>query len=360
MKPSLLKKFVRGWLEARGLSAGEHTADLWSFSVPRGLREKLGRKELMLAFTQRAMSKHERSELATVGNPVFDRLIGIARDEGRIGIGFTKAPGRHRPPAAEKVGSIEAIAPRKGEPTYQAIYHMVFTVTYPSIEAADEMEVMSVDGGTLDVLAQTPDLTQLWNRLEPNPQKGRSILPPIPIEDVVIDTGLKALEKRMRRRINKVRKTSQVELERETNSIEVYYQQLIEEARNQSRRWTTKAEDRETRVHWLQLEWKRRIEEANEFWRPQVNARFAGLGIQMVPTVAYRYPVSKGKGRAVPKGPVRVWDVASRKLLVPFCAACGRTGLEEPRITNRGRFVCGDCAEKEPPAKGRKVAARQA
>jgi hypothetical protein len=163
----------------------------------------------------------------------------------------------------------------------------------------------------------------------------------------------------MRRRINKVRQASKQHLEQETTSIEAYYQQLIEEARNQSRRWTTRLEEREDRVRWLQLEWKRRIEEANLFWRPQVNARLVALGLQMVPRVAYRYGVAKVGGRKTARtGPVRVWDEATKTLLLPYCSHCGKTDLEGPEIGPEGEFVCADCAALPPETTEAKCARR--
>lgn len=356
MKPTVLKAFVRDWLELRGLEPEMIEADVWRLSVPRGLKEKLGRKELTLSFTQRALKKHPESELATVGNPVFDRLLGVAREEGRIGIGYAKPPARgKRVPGLEKVGSIQGVMPKKGESVYQAICHFVFSITYPSIEAPDEMEILSIDSGTLEPLSQTPDLFQLWQKLEPIPRRGRTAIVPLPLSELMLETGLKALEKRMRRRINKVRQMSGKRLEQESASIEAYYQQLIEEARNQSRRWSTKLEDREDRIKWLQLEWKRRIEEANEFWKPHVNAHFVGLGLEMVPRVAFKYPVPTAKGRASTKGPVRLWDETSGTLLSPFCAKCGKAGLEDPAIVTPADFRCSECAALPPdPPKPKK------
>jgi hypothetical protein len=156
----------------------------------------------------------------------------------------------------------------------------------------------------------------------------------------------------MRRRINKVRTASRERLDEETDSIRKYYQQLIKETENQSRRWATKVEEREDRIRWLQLEWKRRIEEANQFWEPHVNAYLVALGLQMVPRVAYRYAVPKAKGRkATRTGPVRVWDEASKTLLLPYCSDCGKTDLTDPEIGSPGVFICHECVD----ARARKI-----
>ncbi|MBD3161667.1 MAG: hypothetical protein GF346_05415 [Candidatus Eisenbacteria bacterium] len=362
MKPSQLKSFVRDWLAVRDLEAEQLHPDVWKIGVPSEIRQKIGRKELVLAFTQKGRARHPRSELATIGNPLFDRLLGVAREEGRIGIGFQKPPAkRKRMPAKERAGAVDGMFPKKGERIYQAVYHLVFTVSYPSIEAADEMEVVSVDGADLDVLTQIPDLVDAWSRMDERPRKGHAVIPPFPIPKRVMETGLRALEKRMRRRINKVRQESERHLDRETASIEAYYQQLIEEARNQSRRWSSRREEKEDRIRWLQLEWKRRIEEAKEFWRPQVNARLVAIGAQMLPRVGYRYPVPKTKGsrkdRSV-KGPMKFWDEATGEFLAPYCEISGRTGLEEPVITADGRFAHPDVPHlalvpaKEPDGNG--------
>jgi hypothetical protein len=355
IKSSVLQHFVRDWLAIRGLAHKELEPDVWTFTLPKELKERLGRNELALSFTQRALSRHPRSELATVGNPVFDRLLAVAREEGRIGLAFTPPPSpAPRPPALSKAGTLQGLEPVKAEPVYQGIYHFVFTISYPSIEAADEMEVVSVDGGTLEVWAQTPDLSELWSRLERDPRKGRTPLPVVPLAERVMEAALAAFERRMRRRINKVITASRDRLEQETLSIKTYYEQLIEEARNQSRRWSTRLEEREDRVQWLQLEWKRRIQEANEFWRPRVGARLVAVGIQMQPRVAYRYAPGRGAGRATARLWCRYWDEAARAFLASYCADCGRTGLTDPTPHPGAGLLCADCAAKPRlvPAEG--------
>ncbi len=344
----MFQGFLRDWLAVRGLEPHVAESDVWSFTVPKDLRERLGSSELTFSFNRKALARNPRAELATVGNPVFDRLLAVAREEGRIGIAFIRPTGAApRPPAPEKLFPDSDARFGPPIPVYQPIYHFLFTITYPSIEAADEMELVSVDGTTLEVWAQTPDLMELWESLEDEAQKGRTALPALPLTEVVLATARRALERRMRRRIKKVEQTSHQRLEEETASITVYYEQLIEEARNQSRRWTTKVEDREERIRWLQLEWKRRIEEANEFWKPHVDARMVALGIMMQPRQAYPLQThAKGRRAAVPKGPYRFWDESTKSLLQPACDACGRTGLADARPSPRGGWQCPVCPDR--------------
>jgi hypothetical protein len=176
----------------------------------------------------------------------------------------------------------------------------------------------------------------------------------LPIPPKLLTVALHAFERRMRRRIKKVEQASQERLEEETASIKVYYEQLIEEARNQSRRWSTRLEDREDRIRWLQLEWKRRTEEATEFWRPNVTARLVALGIQMQPRVAYRIARPGGskttKGAAARQRPTtRIWDEGTRAFLLPYCEECGRSSLEEPHLHPGGGFLCPTCATRPKP-----------
>jgi hypothetical protein len=355
VKAAALQTFLREWLAARGLAPELLETDVWQIAVPKDLRERFGKTELVFSFSRRAMAKHPRAELAVVGNPVFDRLLGVAREEGRVGIGYAKPGGASaKPPAAEKLPPVGDLVAGKPEPVYQAVYHFVFTITYPSIEAADEMEVVSVDSGSLDVWAQTADLAEIWAGLEPDPRKGRVPIVSVPIPEWAVDAGVRALERRMRRRIKKVEQSCQERLDEETGSIRTYYEQLIEEARNQSRRWSTRVEEREERIHFLQLEWKRRIEEAHAFWTPQVNARLVAVGIQMLPRQSYRFLPTRatkagtkvGGKAAARHAPIRVWDEATRKLLPAFCVSCGATAIENPRPDGSGGWVCGDCEGK--------------
>ena len=349
MKASVIQGFLRDWLAIRGLEPQVVGPDIWSFGVPEALQERLGCAELSFAFSRRALAKNPRAELATIGNPVFDRLLAVAREEGRIGVGHVKPRSANpRAPAPEKLGEELGLCLGKAVAVYQAVYHFVFSVSYPSIEAADEIEVVSVDGASLDVGAQTPDLIELWPSLEPQPRRDRRTLEALPLPDRILDAATRALERRMRRRIKKVEQTSEQRLEEETASIKAYYEQLIEEARNQSRRWSPRVEDREDRIRWLQLEWKRRTEEAFEFWRPQVNSRLVALGVMMVPRQAYPVETSKRKRRAgVPAGPMVQWDEATRSLVLPHCVECGLTGVQRPLVGGKG-LCCPRCGDRAP------------
>lgn len=358
IKPSVLQHFVREWLAARGQEPRTLEPDVWAIHVPKDLRERLGTSELVLSFHQKALARHPKSELATVGNPIFDRLLAVAREEGRIGLVFAPpvTPSR-RPPSASKAGTLGGQEPDRPEPIYQAVYHFVFTVTYPTIEAPDEMEVISVDGGSMDVLAQTPDIHDLWVKLEAEPRKGRLPIPPLPVPEAVLQTALGSLEKRMRRRIRRVSDMSKASLEQETDSIKVYYEQLIEEAKHQGKRWTKQLSDRENRIHWLQLEWKRRIEEATAFWRTRVDARLVAIGVQMQPRTGYRLAVPKGSGtgrssqaasRRPARVPMLVWDDENETFLAPYCENCGKKERSDLQVQPTGRILCPVCAQEAP------------
>ncbi len=356
IKSAVLQHFVRDWLAVRGIVPGTAEQDVWSFAVPKDLRERLGRSELALSFNQRALSRHPApswQQSATRSSTAFSR--SHARRERSAWRSHLPPMPAARPPSLAKAGELGGMPAVKAEAIYQAVCHFVFAISYPSIEAADEMEVVSVDSATLEVWAQTPDLSELWGKLEPAPRKGRTSLPAIPLAPRVFDTALTAFERRMRRRSNKVLSASRAQLDEETQSIKAYYEQLIEEARNQSRRWSTRVEEREDRIHWLQLEWKRRMEEATEFWRPRVDARLVALGVQMLPRVAYRYGPLRGAGtgRGMARACCRVWDEATKAFLAPHCVECGRTGLTDGVPRPGIGILCAECSAKPrlvPPA----------
>ena len=127
MKSGSIQSFLRDWLSVRGVEPAVLESELWAFPVPRDLRDRFGRMELAFAFSRRALAKNPKAELATVGNPIFDRLLAVAREEGRFGVAYQKPPSpAARPPAPSKVPPIGDIPAGKPIPIYQASYHLVF------------------------------------------------------------------------------------------------------------------------------------------------------------------------------------------------------------------------------------------
>lgn len=428
MKTWQLRSFLEEFLSAQGATTERKGDNLLVVQSPKKLVPAIGAKELVVAFNLRGVQEDPRSELGTVGNPVFDRILELARESGRVGQRFEKLPGDLAeavkvPPEAGKTGNGKTNGRRsagngkgaaegngkttgngsgkKAEPagppdpqehyrligrgvkvgapvpTYTPVYYVIFRIEYSLEELADELEIVPIDGVSLQPLGQTPELTEYWEGLETEPAPDRTPSPAFPIPPEVIRTAVRLIEKRLRKRLAKIRREADEHLTHETESIENYYKQLIEETRNASRRWALPAGGREERIRLLQLDWKRRIEEAQAYWRPSLDVRLAAVAAAQRPRLAY--PVKAGGARgqgeaaagprksavlseprtpehrsrvaeAIP--PVRghsarltlYWDETERRFIDPPCRGCGTPGQKDLTPSETG-FLCPRCSK---------------
>lgn len=354
MKPRVLRAFLEEFIAHRGGHTerhGDHRVILrWSDADA----EILGGSELDLAFSLRGLQENPQSELGTVGNPRFDRVLDLARRDGRAGVRYRPAgrPAGRGPDPAAHYGP-EGLAFGPAIATYAPLYFFLFRAQYSLEDQADELEVAPVDGTSLSTLGQTPELVELWQSLESAPARGREVRSPFPIRATILSAAVSVLEKRLRKRLGRVRRDSDEHLRRETENIEGYYRQLIEESRNTGRRWALTAAQREERIRLLQLDWKRRIEEARENWRPRIDVRLVAAAAVMQPRTAF--PLLAPAGR---KGPGNrsesmafvEWDEDEGRFVDPACTRCGTLGPFALAVGVEG-ILCPNCAgvEKQKP-----------
>lgn len=315
MKPVQLRSFIGTLLTSRGAQVEEVGSHLLTVAAPPKLAQRLGPSDLVLAFHPNGLKENPRSELATVGNPVFERILELALETGRIGQRFMSATNKRRAPidpaklwgeAAEGVGPAESI--------YTPVYFLLFKIEYSLEEVPDELEAVAIDGVSLEPWKETPELAEFWASLAEEPDSGRSVEPAFPVPESVGQAALQTLERRLRKRVARVRKSSDEHLERETESIKGYYEQLIHETRNVGRRWNSSADERSDRIRVLQLDWKRRIEEAQQFWNAQHDVRLSAVGVAYRPRLRFR---AKLRGRVKTGGPTFYFDEIEQSPLRP-------------------------------------------
>ncbi len=335
MKARQLRSFLEEFLAFRGATTAPVGENLLRVKLPRSLDPAVGRRDLVLAFNLRGIEEDPTSELGTVGNPVFERILGLAREGGVAGVRYRTAPpakkvlaGAPDPAAKLRLGpDVSVGAPRA---VLAPHWFLLFRAEYSLEEQADELEVVALDGVTHQVLAQTPELVDYWGSLSPEPPTDWESPSPFPLPRPAALAALAVLEKRLRKRLGKIRRESDVHLQKETASIEAYYRQLIDEVRNAGRRWSLAPAQRDEKIRMLQLDWKRRAEDARRSWEPQVEVELTAAGAAMLPRICWglsgtALPAGK-RGRRKVQGPAaRVWwDPVDKQFLLAPCGVCGR------------------------------------
>ncbi len=368
MKTRQLRSFLEEFLALEGVPADRVGDNLLVVRPPKKFATAIGAQERVLAFNVKGLQEDPHSELATVGNPVFDRILELARATGRAGERYVPAGAvpRKLPDPAEHFRFLPAgTAPGAAVPTYAPLYFMTFRVEYSLEELPDELEVIAVDSVNHQTLPQMPEMVDYWEGLDREPAAGRTPRPAYPIRPEAIRAALRLLEKRLRKRLSKIRRDADGHLDIETNNIKAYYTQLIEETRNAGKRWVLPAGGREERIRLLQLDWKRRVEEAQQYWRPRLHLTLSAVASVQIPRIGF--PVAdaaapKGKRRAAAPESWVFWDEETRGFLDPPCARCGNPTQRE-LTPFEGAFLCGRCgaaaavsraiAKETSPAKGR-------
>jgi len=372
MKPKQLRTFLEEFIVAQGGAAERRGENLLALTLPEEPAAVVGASEVVLAFNLRGLQEDPRSELGTVGNPLFDRILELARTAGRVGERYRpagKPPARPPDPLGHFRFEGLPVEIGKAVASYAPLYFFLFRTEYSLEDQADELEIVALDGVSHETLGQMPELIEFWEALAAAPAPDRQFAPAFPVPEPALRAGAALLEKRLRKRIARIRRDAEQHLRRETENIENYYRQLIEESRNAGRRWAMTAAQKEERVRVLQLDWKRRVEEAHQHWRPRIDVRLASVAAAMLPrlawdvTVAAEKPRTRGRGNGVASRPAaraskkekkepgfRVWwDEAEKRFVNPPCPRCG-AALHPVIVVTADGFRCPDCADADSGA----------
>lgn len=322
MKSTVLRGFFAEVLKARGAKTAVRGTSLLEVRTPPALLDRLGAEDLLLAFNARGLQEAPEAELATAGNPVFDRVLELALDGGSAGQRYAAPPvataksgrgggrsatdSRTKAPDPGDIADLQGLEFGPPAPVYAPFVFLVFRVRYSLEEVPDDLEVIPIDAVSETPLAQHPDLPEYWESLDVDPADDRPIVRVFPVEDRILQLGLDTLEHRLRKRLHRVRRAAQEHLDRETENVRSYYQQLIEETRRDGRRAGT-PEAREQKIHLLQLDWRRRTEEARSFWNPRVDVSLAVTAAVQRPCLSFPVtgPLADSPGGSTGRTPRR-------------------------------------------------------
>jgi len=323
VKASQFKTFVETFLEELGGEFLRREAQFVEVKLPDKVALDWPTRHLRLAFSPKAQGTAPDTELLSVGHPLLDRILDLCRSQGRFSKRFEPVPKkRGRRPTLGSAPDLEE-GWEWGEPVeaYRPLVCLAFVINVSTMEAPDELETLLLDPWTGEHLGEGAGEIRAWSEETEEPAAGRRVLP-LPDMDVVLKWGLALLDGKIHKRVARVKGRHRGELQGEVENIETYYRQMIEELRNGSRRDHLTAAEREEKIRVLQLDWKRRIQEATEYLRPRITVRLSAVGILYRP--CWALPALGAKGR--PKGDgAKNWVVAGHgatQWKPPQCTGC--------------------------------------
>ncbi len=321
MKRSEIRAFVEGFLRHQGAQVAEETSDLLRVveaGAPAGATRTL-------AFGQRAHGAHPEAELVAVGSARLDQLISDATACGRHAVSYMPEPEEEPPvprtPDLLRVPSARWQVPQRA---YRPLFLFVYVAEYRTIDVPDDLELIAYDPALGEQVASSREVLEGLERGESDPAEGWLMLSSCPTPGT-LRLSLALLDKRLQRRTRKVRDAANLEIERETANIEAYYRQLIDEVRNPVGRSRLSPKSEDERVHALQLDWKRRVQEVAEFWEAGAHVRLAAVGAWMIPCWVSRLRFQGGRRASRGWGPVcQAARYETGEFLTPRCPLCGR------------------------------------
>ncbi|MBU1701526.1 MAG: hypothetical protein KJ970_12265 [Candidatus Eisenbacteria bacterium] len=365
MKASQLKTFVEIFLEEQGAKIKSRGDQLLEVKLPKDLPLQWHSNKILLSFTQKAHQKEPESELMTIGHPFLENLFQLCRIRARYSIRYETLPRKKgRSPSKNRAPDLEeGWSWSDPQAIFSPLIYMAYIIQNSTMEAPDDLETFLLDPWTGEHIGDGIAEIKNWEKGSAEPANERLVLP-VPDMKPLLKWGLSILDQRLRKRVLKTKYRHELELKDEIGNIENYYRQLIEEVRKGNRRNQLTIAEREEKIRLLQLDWKRRIQEATEYLKPRTIVRLSAVGVLYRPRwglQAMRVAVrSKSKDKRKVRG-VQSWLVADHSgtdWRSTLCVECRKEtgGFVVPF---EGGFLCATCGDLEAGAaekRGRRVA----
>jgi hypothetical protein len=318
------------------------------------LASEFHRDRLLLCFDKRTLEQHPEAELATAGSRVYDQVLQLCRRGGRFSVQYARLehPWRGFEALPEPVRFVNA-TPRvaASDPQYHAVVLFNFSVSYRSVAVSDEIVSLGYDAyfqrGAADVDFYLPHWLDFAAK---KPLELRCVEPP-PVGEFFPGV-CRALDLRIRRKVQRIKRQSRRLLQQEIQSIEGYYRQLIaEEKANRERRGRLPRRAQEEggdRIELYQLDWKRRIAEETKHYEPSVVIGLFSVGKVYVPRSILRLTL----GSEGPAGDRRLaMNHATGRVEGLACELCD-TEMSAVYRAEDGRLLCEGCHQDWPAEAG--------
>ncbi len=328
------ERFVRDFLRFHGAKLVGPLRGPFTAELPPALARRLKAREPTFVFRAADLAEHPGAVLVAPGNPIFDRMLRIARGGGAVSRRYLR-PDRELDPAAVLAGIAPGGRMILGEAIYRPRVLFTFRIAYRAFDGFDEIRAIMVDvpAGALTG-ARAQDGRDFFRNLnladEPDPQVATR--PDIDLS-ALHGLALAALETRLGPQVGKFAQRADALLARENERLQEFYLALIEEekVRLQKRggRAAVAAVPRK-------LEWLKRAQREMRLFAPEVRVSLLGLEEIWVPI---RLLAGSGAEGEEPLGEL---DLATGEVRAIVCQACGDP-VAETVVCAGGHLVCGRC-----------------
>jgi len=318
------------------------------------LAEAFQREKLLLAFDRKSLERFPEADLAIAGSRPYDQVIQLCRSRGPFSVQYARLEHAWRgfDALAEPVTFV-GFAPRAeaGETEYHALLIFNFAISYRSVAVSDEVMSLGYDAYFGRIAGDVDASLSRWLEFAAKKPEALRRLEPPPIAEV-FPVVCRALDQKIRRKVQRIKRQSRRLLQQEIQNVEAYYRQLIaEEKLNRERRERLAgkaAGDGADRIEVHQLDWKRRIAEETKHYEPSVVLRLISAGKLYTP----RTPIVLEPAPGEPAWEKRLaFDHASGTIEGLTCDLCDASMTEVHRGED-GRLLCRGCAEEGPAGAG--------
>jgi hypothetical protein len=224
------------------------------------------------------------------------------------------------------------------------------------VAASDELVTLGYDAAFQRVTGDVDFYLARWLDFAARKPLGLRRLEAPPVAEM-FPSVCRALDLKIRRKVQKIKRQSRRLLQQEIQNIEGYYRQLIaEEKQNRERRNRIAgkaAADGGDRIEIYQLDWKRRIAEETKHYEPSVVVRLVSIGKVYVP----RTPLAIGAPGDPPWEMRVAMNHATGAVEGLTCDLCD-AAMTEVYAAEDGRLLCRGCYEDGPAGAGGAVGAR--
>jgi hypothetical protein len=334
-----LQEFARGLLNLWGATVTGTSKELLDVELGTDLAKRLGRGNVLLAFSEQAAARNREAELVSPGSYFFSLLLSLARERTaicwRVATERTKGADSFVRQTEFDKFAVEIV---DRESYYHSFVRFHFLVSYCTVDSNHEIRSIMYDVTLRQVSSEKEGRWENVRFYDSIPKEhGASS---VGQEELVLalTEAASSLVARVRHKAFALKARSSTLLESELKRLEDYYRHLIQEEGSYGTEGIGKRPEEKENAQNFKLEWQRKAAtEALRFW-PRV--RFSLIGIEEItlPRTILTLKVDKPPYTEF----CGLFDRASGKARGAFCWGCNVL-TTHVCLDRSGAVLCEEC-----------------